>query len=178
MYYNRAADEHPNRAAKLPKVAPAMFTDAPASVWIDASFQVVSPRFVVDTVTIAHEAPSGIAQFVHPWRNCLFDEVNESRCLPKYAGERAVLDWQAQVYADAGMPRNWGLWATGVIAREHRPEVIRWGQRWAAEIRAHSYQDQVSHPYVSWVCDLRPASLPGTHFVNPWLQYEGSARHG
>lgn len=178
VYYARPAGEHPNRAAKKPKVAPRMFTDAPASVWLDASFRVVSPRFVADVVTAAQESESGIAQFKHPWRGCLFDEADASLELPKYRHEGATIAVQSAAYDRAGMPRGWGLWATGVIARRHDDPVFKWGLDWGQEIARHSYQDQISHPYACWRHGLRPVDLPGDHFHNSWLAYEGSARHG
>lgn len=178
LAYERPADEHPNRAAKRPKLHPAMYTGAPASVWLDASFRVVSPRFVVDTVTLAAESEHGIAQFRHPWRDCFFDEAAASCVLPKYAHEVPLIMQQADAYTEAGMPRHWGLWATGVIAREHRPEVLSWGLEWARQISVNSYQDQISHPFSLWRAGLRPVDLPGNHLGNQWLAYEGSARHG
>lgn len=177
VFYDRPVDAHPNRAAKLPKVGPTMFTNAPASVWIDASFRVVSPRLVVDTITLACESASGIAQFKHPWRDCLAHEAKASIELEKYADQRGTITQQVAAYLDAGMPRHWGLWATGVIARRHDERTRAWGLEWGQEIVRHSFQDQISHPFVSWRHDLRPVDLPGTHFVNPWLVYEGSGRH-
>lgn len=177
IYYDRPADEHPNRAAKRPKVDPGMYTGAPTSVWLDASFRVVSPRFVADTVTAAAESEDGIAQFRHPWRDCLFDEARESICLPKYVAEADRISVQAHGYGEAGMPRHWGLWATGVIAREHRADVLHWGRLWGHQIHTNSYQDQISHPFTLWRHGLRPVDLPGTHLGNRWLAYEGSGRH-
>lgn len=178
LYYDRPADEHPNRAAKRPKMHPGMYTGNGASVWIDASFRVLSPRFVVDTVTVAAESLHGIAQFRHPWRDCLYDEAATSGTLPKYVDERVHLARQTAAYAEAGMPRSWGLWATGVIARVHTRDVLDWGRAWGRQIDAYSYQDQVSHPYSLWRAGLRPVGLTGDHFHNAWLAYEGSARHG
>jgi hypothetical protein len=178
VYCDRPADVHPNRAAKAPKMQPRLFTDAPASVWVDASFRVVSPRFVADVVTIAGESEAGVAQFKHPWRDCLFDEADVSVTLPKYGLEADVIHYQKRAYDDAGMPRHWGLWATGVIARRHDDAVFKWGIDWGNEIVKRSYQDQISHPFTCWRHDLRPVDLPGDHFHNSWLAYEGSARHG
>lgn len=177
IYYQRPGDEHPNRAAKRPKIHPGMYSGAPASVWVDASFRVLSPRFVVDTVTAAAESAHGIAQFRHPWRDCYEDEVQASIALPKYEYETGNLLRQAMAYAEAGMPRHWGLWATGVIARVHTREVLDWGRMWGKQIDAYSYQDQISHPYSLWRAGLRPVDLPGNHFHNAWLAYEGSGRH-
>jgi hypothetical protein len=171
IVYEPRPDMHPNRAAKTPKMLPADYTAADQSVWLDASFAVVSPTFVPDV--LAHAAP--IAQFSHPWRACLFDEAVASAPIPKYAGE-PILE-QADAYRGAGHPAGWGLWATGVIARRHTPEVIQWGKAWLDENYRWSFQDQISHPYICWSHNLRPASLPGTHLGNAWLAYQGSGRH-
>src|SRR3546814_2214333 len=74
---------HPNRAAKRAKFAPWEYTAPSCSIWVDASFRVVSDRFAVDVLALADP----IAQFVHPWRDCLFEEAAESGLLPKYRGE-------------------------------------------------------------------------------------------
>jgi hypothetical protein len=177
IYYARGAYEHPNRAAKRPKIYPGMYTGSPASVWVDASFRVLSPRFVIDTITIAGESADGIAQFKHPWRDDYRDEADASLMLPKYADEQGLIRRQADAYDHAGMPRHWGLWATGVIARIHTRPVLEFGRMWGKQIDAYSYQDQISHPYTLWRHGLRPVDLPGDHFHNAWLAYEGSGRH-
>ena len=163
---------HPNRQAKYPKMTPWCYTDAPASVWVDASFQVISPTFVAEALDYAHP----LAQFEHPWRSCLFEEAVASAPIPKYAGE-PIVD-QAAYYRTLGHPEGWGLYATGVIARRHDdPRVKRLGERWLHECHRWSFQDQVSEPFVLREVGLRPASLPGTHLANAWLSYQGSANH-
>ena len=168
MVYDPQPGMHPNRAAKRPKMLPHDYTDAEASVWIDASFWIHSPTFVVDALALADP----VAQFVHPERNCLFDETNVCLPLDKYRGEP-----MADQVARYDIPPNWGLWATGVIARHHTDAVAKWGAEWLAECERWSFQDQLSHPYVCWRHGIRPVSLPGYHFSNPWLRYQGSARH-
>ncbi|MCW6003852.1 DUF616 domain-containing protein [Micromonospora sp. CPCC 205371] len=162
---------HPNRAAKHPKMLPVDYTAAEQSVWVDASFAVVSPTFVADV--LGHADP--LAQFVHPWRGCLHDEAFASAPIPKYVGE--PIAEQAAAYRRAGHPLEWGLWATGVIARQHTPEVVAWGKAWLAEVERWSFQDQISHPFVCRLHNLRPVPLPGTHLGNAWLAYQGSGRH-
>lgn len=166
---------HPNRAAKHPKYEPWNYTDAPVSVWVDASFRIVSEQFAVEATAGLTEVDP-IAQFVHPWRTCLFDEAKESAGLAKYAGE-PVME-QAEDYRAAGHPENWGLWATGVIARRHTEAVRRMGWLWLAETYRWSFQDQISQPFALREKGLRPSALPGNHLATPWLAYEGSARHG
>jgi hypothetical protein len=166
---------HPNRAAKHPKYEPWKYTAASVSVWVDASFRIVSERFAVEaTAGLTEHEP--IAQFVHPWRDCLYAEAKESAGLAKYAGE-PVLE-QADHYSEAGHPEGWGLWATGVIARRHTDAVRELGARWLHETYQWSFQDQISQPFALRETGLRPGALPGNHLATPWLAYEGSARHG
>lgn len=164
-------DLPPRRAAKAPKLTPWAYTDAPASIWIDASFRVTSPDFAAGAME--HAAP--IAQFEHPWRSCLYEEAAEIAKLGM--DSEGVAAWQTRRYREAGHPDGWGLWASGVIARKHTNPVKRMGAMWAKEVSSGSARDQVSQPYVLRKTRLRPAALPGTHFKNPWLAYEGSGRH-
>lgn len=162
---------HANREAKRPKFRPWEYTSAPASIWVDASFRVASDRFAVEALAYAQP----IAQFEHPWRDCLFDEAAHSVLLPKYAGE--PITEQAAYYRALGHPVHWGLWAAGVIARQHTVEVRKLGAAWAHEVNVWSFQDQISEPYALRTVGLRPAVLPGWHLANGWLKYEGSGRH-
>lgn len=162
---------HPNREAKRPKVRPWEYTSASASIWVDASFRAVSDRFAVEALAYADP----IAQFEHPWRDCLYEEAAHSALLPKYVGEPVIE--QARTYRAAGHPEHWGLWAAGVIARRHTREARALGEAWAREVSVWSFQDQVSQPYALRAVGLRPAALPGTHLANDWLKYEGSGRH-
>jgi hypothetical protein len=165
---------HPNRAAKRPKYKPWRYTEAPVSLWVDASFRVVSPLFAVEaTAGLTDDEP--IAQFPHPWRDCLFTEAEESARLAKYAGE-PVLE-QADAYRRAGHPEGWGLWATGVMGRRHTEQVCDLGARWLEETARWSFQDQISQPFVLREVGLRPQAWPGSHLATPWLAYEGSGRH-
>lgn len=163
---------HPNRAAKRPKYWPWEYTDAPASIWVDASFRVVSATFAAEALACADP----IAQFAHPWRDCIYTEAEASAHLRKYDGEPVLK--QAEHYRTLGHPEHWGLWATGVIARRHTEAVRELGARWLAETYEWSFQDQISQPYALRETGLRPTAFPGNHLATPWLVYEGSARHG
>lgn len=164
---------HPNRLAKVPKCLPWQFAPAPNSIWIDASYRVTSPTFAFDVLKCAKP----IAQFVHPWRDCVFEEANASLGLTRYDDTLEAISSQKNEYENIGHPHHWGLWATGVIVRQHTDDVRLMSGQWLWEIRRHSYQDQISEPVSLRLCDLRPSPLPGNHIENPWLKYEGSARH-
>ena len=162
---------HPNRAAKLPKCLPWLYASTDTSIWIDASYKVVSSTFAEEILRYAQP----LAQFRHPWRDCTYDEAVESGMLSKYQGE--PLFEQVQYLENVPFPKNWGLWATGVIARQHTPEVVQMGFDWLSHLYRYSYQDQLSHPWACWNNDIRPIDLPGTHLANDWLSYQGSGRH-
>lgn len=162
---------HPNRAAKRAKMFPWLYTEAEQSVWIDASFQVVSRSFVRDVIRMADP----IAQFKHPWRNCIYTEIAECVAVKKYA--KSGLEAQEAHYRELGHPERWGLWASGVTARHHTPEIRAMSEQWYNDIYEFSYQDQVSLPPALRANGLRPTEFPGTHLANRWLAYQGSSRH-
>jgi len=162
---------HPNRAAKRPKMLPWEYTLAPVSVWADASYQITSPGFVAGALACADP----IAQHPHPSRDCLYDEATHSAALAKYAGE--PLEEQAAHYRQAGHPEHWGLWAAGVIARRHTPQVRDFGAAWLAEVEAWTFQDQVSQPYALRSCGLRPCPFPGTYLDGRWLAHSPGPMH-
>lgn len=161
----------PVRAAKTPKLEPWRYTDAPASIWVDASYRITSPTFALEVLALADP----IAQFAHPWRDCLYTEAAEVARLGM--DPDGIAAWQVDRYRKAKHPEGWGLWASGVIARQHTPAVKRMGAMWAREVEAGSSRDQVSQPYVLRKTRLRPVALPGSHLGNQWLRYEGSGRH-
>lgn len=161
----------PVRAAKTPKLEPWKYTSASASVWVDGSFRVVSDWFALDVLSYAHP----IAQFPHPWLDCLYQEASAVAAAGLDPDGSAAR--QADRYWKAQHPERWGLWATGVIARRHTRDVIGMGSAWADEIDGGSARDQVSQPYVLRRAGLRPTVLPGTYMDNRWVRYEGSSRH-
>jgi hypothetical protein len=170
VVYEPRSGVHPNRAAKGPKCLPWDYTEATSSVWIDAAYRVVSPNFVDEALSYAKP----IAQFVHPWRACIFDEATVSLQMVKYHGE--PIEQQIARYMGKH-PAQWGLWATGVIARRHTADVRAFGNAWLFELMRYSFQDQLSEPYALRELGLRPESLPGNHLDNAWLSYEASGRH-
>lgn len=173
VVYEPQPSVHPNRAAKRPKFLPWLYTDAPASVWVDGSFRIISDRFAVEA--LSHANP--IAQFKHPWRDCLYAEAIESAAIAKYETQIGLAEKQAAAYRSVGHPEHWGLWATGVIARHHTEQIKQFGHHWLEEVDQWTFQDQISHPFSLRESGLRPAEFPGMHLANGWLQYEGSARH-
>lgn len=159
-----------NMRAKRPKMLPWLYTSAERSVWVDASFRITSRSLAVEMLERAHP----IAQFLHPDRDCIYDEAAFSATLDRYRSLPLI----EQMAAYAGEhPRHWGLWAAGVIARVHTREVVALGVRWFAECARWGIQDQVSQAPCLREFTGRPASLPGSLYNNKWLRFEPSQKH-
>ena len=181
--------QHPNVAAKRPKMLPHEYCNSwvehpLVTIWVDASFRVRSNRFAHDMCDIVTRH-TPIAQFKHPWRDCIYDEATASLELPKYQAQRAIIEQQMALYREWQHPEHWGLWATGVIGRfldRTQPktrllDVRTHGEDWLRSCQEWSYQDQLSEAVHLRTANLLPFELPGNHISNPWLSYEGSARH-
>lgn len=159
------------RAAKHPKFRPWEYTDAPASVWVDGSIRVTSPRFAAEALALADP----VAQFDHPDRDCIYAEAEAALALPRYAAEPVYE--QVLTYRAAGHPEHWGLWAATVIARQHTGPVMALGEAWTAHVDRWSCEDQISQPFILRNLGLRPAVLPGYYRDNQWLTLQPSGKH-
>jgi hypothetical protein len=155
----------PMRAAKFPKLYPWKFTDAPMSIWIDGSCQVISPMFAAEALDYV-QGTTAIAQFRHG-RQCIYDEEFASAPMEKYKDEpmRAQVDY----YRSLGHPEQWGLWPTTVIARRHTAEMRMLSSSWEFEMERWSFQDQLSQPYCLRNLNIRPVEFPEAIYRNGWL---------
>jgi len=155
----------PRMAAKGPKLRPWNFSTLVGPwIWIDASFQIVSPTFV-EEVTAAADGHL-LAMWEHPDRACIYPEAELSATLPKYA-DTPVLK-QAAEYRAAGHPMRWGLWAAGLIV--YRDAVDDLADLWWTEMECWGYQDQISLPVALRATQIRPKALPWGLRSNPWLR--------
>lgn len=164
---------HPCLAAKKPKMKPWLYSRSNNTVWIDASHRVTSPTFAREAVACLDE--NGIAQFKHPWRDCIYDESMACKDVPKYADLPIV--HQAEHYRLWDHPEHWGLWETGVIARRWKPQLYALGAQWLRENETWTFQDQLSEAPLLRMAKLRPVEFPYHSRENPWFAYEPSAAH-
>ena len=161
----------PMRGSRPPKLRPWEYTDAPASVYMDASVWVTSPALVADFLAAAEP----VSSFAHPDRDCLYDEAEVAAEQIRYVHEPVLA--QAAHYRRAGHPEHWGLWENTIIGRHHTPEVVAMGEAWTAEVDAWSPHDQMAFPFVLREAGLRAAVLPGRALGSPWHRWGGSVRH-
>lgn len=150
-------------AAKAPKTVPHKWVRRwPRSIWIDGSVRILSPQF--PSIALA-ALQDGIALFTHPDRDCIYDEAEASKPMPKY--EPDEIDRQIEGYRRDGFPEHAGLWACSVIAREHhRPLMRRLGRRWLERCQRESVQDQISFPPLLRSLGIAPGVIPGNLWDN------------
>lgn len=132
---------HPRLRAKFRKLICPFDT---LSLFIDGSIHIVDTGIIDELCTFLK---NGWAAYIHPsGRTCITTELQESLPMEKYQG----LPLQAQVdyYFSQGFPKNYGLWACGIMLRDGKFEDF--GSKWMLENLAWSYQDQISLPYVIW----------------------------
>jgi len=157
---------HPRMAAKVAKCCPAWYTDAEYTIWIDGSARLKHGG--VAEWAVGHLAKGAhAAQFQHPQRCDITPESIVSMGMSKYDGQACIE--QAEFYKKQGLPENWGLFATGFIARP------RWAgiqTAWLVEQMRWTYQDQISLPYVYWREARWPAVLEGDLWSNPHVYFE------
>lgn len=172
VIYEPPDGRHPRLQAKDPKLEPWRYApDDDTWIWIDGSMQVISNTFVREAVAAAEGAK--IAQWAHPDRVCIYPEAELSATLPKYA-DTPVLE-QAEYYADCGHPKDWGLWATGLIV--YNEPVPQLSQLWSTQMTMWGYQDQISEPFVLRIAGMRPRDLPYDLRSNPWICLHGHLTH-
>lgn len=154
---------HQSKLYKMDWLAPLAPTrandDDEIVIWIDASIIVTDVEKMVSVCRRAVEdGGHDIAFFMHPERTNIYDEMQASAVLPKYADQNLYA--QVEAYRNEGLPDDHGLYAGGVIARRYgkMKELL---EAWKTENR-RTIQDQLSLPYVLWKCGVTPGVIPGS----------------
>jgi len=146
--------------------------DCDVSIWVDGSIKLTAAKDFV-RACVASLGGNGIAFFKHPDRDNIYDEERVSEKLPwKYNAER--MRRQIEGYRRAGLPDAHGLWAGGVIVRDHHMDwVRRLDEEWMRACEAGSLQDQLSLPYLLWKMGRAPGQIQGAGLVygGPYHQW-------
>jgi len=138
------------------------------SVYCDGS---ITPK--VDMRAFAEGALAGreMALMKHPHRDCVYDEIEacvERKKITRAEGEK--VRGQLQL---AGMPRNWGLWACGVIVRRtESPMTAEIGHCMMPFVREVP-RDQLWFPFVVRQLGVRDriTTIDADVFNNDWFTF-------
>jgi hypothetical protein len=148
---------------------PSVRRHADLSIWIDASLQIKSSTFVRDMRRKLDDG--GWAMFVHPDRNCIYDEASASVIMQKYEG-LPILP-QVDAYRSI-VPPQAGLYACGVIVRREPPTNLlkQANELWWEENLKWTYQDQLSLPFViRRVPGSEPVEIRNNLWKNQWFDF-------
>jgi len=135
----------PTRAARFVKLHPhILLPEFDYSIWVDANIVItkeLSPLF--DRLS----ADTHISTFVHPQRECIYDEGKE--CIKRLKDSSATITSQLDRYYRMRFPAKAGLWETNVLVRRHHhPDCVSVMAAWWAEMENGSKRDQLSLPVV------------------------------
>lgn len=166
-------EEPPRLAAKRPKMLPWLYTSCDAAVWLDASFEITSPKF--RPWAEKHLDRDDFVVWAHPeGRICLSQEAEVCYDFPKYRDQPILA--QARSYLEDGMPRFWGLFAAGTLGWRFTPEAKRLGAKWHREQEKWTVQDQISLPYLLWESGKKFGVWDANEYENPYVRLRWDER--
>lgn len=110
------------------------------TIYIDGTHEVVRDitRLFDDTICFKK----------HPIRNCVYEEA--IACIKLKKAHPDSIDIQMKEYYQLGMPKNLGMFETGIMFRPYNDKVIDFCERWWNEIFKHTHRDQLSITKVLW----------------------------
>jgi len=117
------------------------------SIWIDGHIKL--KKFNIFKLIKKHLKKTKWLVFVHPQRNCIYEEALV--CVKLKKDKKENINRQVSRYKKEGYPKNNGLVANGFILREHNDKkVIEVCDAWWEEMQNGSRRDQMSFCYVAW----------------------------
>ncbi len=149
-------DADPTRMARFIKTHPHLyFSDYDWALWVDANLQInVKPEDIIAPIN----GQAIVSTWVHPLRNCVFDEASE--CEKRSKDDGNVMKAQIGRYKDAGYPAQNGLFETSVMASQMSAAAIpALMNDWWAEIEKGSRRDQLSFPFAARKNDITVAAI-------------------
>ena len=136
--YNKFKD--PVMNAKIYKVLSHKYIKDEYSIWIDGNLTLK----LHEEEYIKLLGDSDIAVFENPYRDCLFNEIDQ--CIEQELDARVALESCKRRYK--GFPRHNGLGACFLIIRRNTEQIKKLNEEWWAEICSGSRRDQISFPVV------------------------------
>lgn len=144
----------PRLTARYHKTIGANELDADISLWQDGKVTFLrSPEEFFQR---------GIKLFLHPKRQCIYDEAIRVIHLKK--DDPSTVKKQTRKYRKEGMPTNQGLYETAIVVRDKTMRELN--KLWWQEIKNESIRDQISLPYLLWKHKVKPAIFDIDYYSN------------
>jgi hypothetical protein len=158
----------PVRTSKKVKILPHRYLgDYSSSVYIDNTVQLVAPASRLFEMLDASTVP--MMCFGHV-RNCIYEEAKVVADIGY--DSRATIEGQMSRYRALGHPEDAGLISGSMLFRRHNdPMVKSVMEDWFAEVKAHSYRDQLSFNFVARRRGFQPELLSGKSQDNDIMKW-------
>jgi hypothetical protein len=138
--------------SRKPKILSHMYVpDAEVSLYLDCRF-VIRERLDALLDESFESQETEIALMKHNKRGCVYDEASvlgleNSPMIHKYATD--------------GMPKNWGLWAPGIMLRKHTERMRQFNEAWWAQFEwSKTGRDEIPLAYCFWKIPMGILELP------------------
>jgi GT2 family glycosyltransferase len=166
----------PVRAARFVKLHPHLyFSSYEYSIWIDGNIIINDD---LSPLLSRLQKNDFISTFVHPLRNCVYQEGTE--CIKRQKDDEFVIWDQLRRYRREGIPEHIGLWETNVLVRRHNDDrCVQLMTNWWREIEKGSRRDQLSLPIVvrRLGAEIVPLDNPGVCArTHPFLAVEAHVK--
>lgn len=140
-------DADPSRTARFAKTHPHLyFADYDAAVWVDGNLQIAC-RYA--DLMKGQSADTGLVTWIHPFRDCVYDEIEE--CQRRNKDDPGVMQAHVQQLRAAGYPAKYGLVESSVIVFNRLgPAEIAFLTDWWRLIDNGSRRDQLSFNPALW----------------------------
>lgn len=115
-----------------------------------------------------------VALFEHPHRTCAYEEIDA--CVFRFKITAREGDNARDILRRAGFPRDYGLWALGMIARRTHANAI---QRFVFPaclglVKLVAPRDQIWFPYMMWktyASETKVHTIDADIFNNPFFRF-------
>ena len=115
------------------------------AIWCDANIMITSN---FDELLNTYNSPKLLFK-KHPNRGCVYEEL--VACVKYKKENKEITDSLQKRYLAEGMPKNFGLYETGIFYRSLKDEgVNKLMDMWATELINNSHRDQLSLTYCIW----------------------------
>lgn len=146
--------DDPIKKSREIKIRCDRFIDFDICIYIDAKFTIKCDlnKFVYNNLKF------NMSLMKHNRRNCLYKEAKY--CLDIGKGKKEDIIKQINYYKQLGFPKNFGLYAPGIMIRKNNHDILKFMKLWYDEVKKYSCRDQISFPYVLWKNPIKFDIMP------------------
>ncbi len=158
--------DDPTRRSRWVKLhLPELFPDADWVFWIDSNIVIAED---LSPLLTARERKFPLYSMPHPARTCIYEEA--AACIVAKKDNQEIIKKQITEYAMQGMPKNFGLFETGIfLLNPKHKDAKKLFSEWWYELNNYSKRDQISLPYVLYknniiIGALFPGNISGRRY--------------